>query len=106
MTKDKIKLKCACGHIFDVDMADIEPAWEIVDADEREMGTESLHEAEVIVECPTCGSEITLTMHVWEYPEGIANMQEILAEGAEVVDECDLSSIVEFENLEYHTNCL
>lgn len=95
MTKDKIKLECECGHNFDVDMAEITPEWDVVDADEREMGTESLHEAESVVQCPVCNKEITLTMHVWEYPEGILNMQEILAEGASVVEECDLSPVVE-----------
>lgn len=97
MAKDIIKLECECGHIFDVDLNGITPDWEVVEAGEREMGTESLHEAIAVVECPICNKEITLTMHVWEYPEGVANMQEILADGASVVEECDLSSVVEFK---------
>lgn len=94
----KIKLCCDCGHVFDVDLDELEPLWEVEETQEREMGTESLHEATCTVECPACHEEITLTLHVWEYPVGVANMQEILADGAEVVQECDLRRVVELED--------
>lgn len=93
-----IKLCCDCGHVFDVDLDELEPLWEVEETQEREMGTESLHEAICTVECPVCHEEITLTLHVWEYPVGVANMQEILADGAEVVQECNLSDVVEIED--------
>lgn len=90
-----IKLLCECGHAFDVELDDLDPQWEVEVTEEREMGAEKLHEAICTVECLLCNAEITLTLHVWEYPVGVANMQEILAEGAEVVQECDLSHVVE-----------
>lgn len=41
-----------------------------MDADEREMGTECLHEAVFDFNCGNCDEILTVTLHVWEYPEG------------------------------------
>ena len=98
--KETIKLKCdACGSVFEIDFVDYELSWEVVDTDdhgENSMGIELHHEAIIEVECPDCGEArepITVTLSVWEYPEGVYNNQDIEVDGAELLEGCDLQSI-------------
>lgn len=46
-----IEIKCECGKIITIDLAEEDLSWEIVETDEREMGDECLHEAVLEVEC-------------------------------------------------------
>lgn len=86
----KITISCPSNHRFSVDLSTFDIDWEIVEADEREMGTEFLHEAEINVECSTCDESLTIYLRVWEYPEGCFNMQEIeLSEGV-LIKQCSL----------------
>ena len=74
--ENKIIIKCSSGHEIKKEISKDELDWEIVEADEREMGTEFLHEAELPIECEQCDEEFTVTLRIWEYPEGILNMQD------------------------------
>lgn len=95
MSPTEIQIKCSnCEKYITIDLAENKPDWEIVEADEREMGTERLHEAIVPLICERCDEEITLTLHVWEYPEGFVNMQDIEVEGGELIQECDLEQFL------------
>lgn len=91
--ENKLTIKCPSGHEFLIDLSDYEIDWEIVEADEREMGTEFLHESELIVQCDQCDEEVALMLRIWEYPEGILNMQDIEVNEGEVIDECDLTEL-------------
>lgn len=81
-----IKLRCNCGHTFEVDLDSLELQWDVVETHDREgMGVERLYEAVCIVVCPSCNKEITLTVQKWEYPVGDFKEPEVQAEGAEVL---------------------
>lgn len=87
-----IKLFNGIQHIINLDEEDL--SWEIVETDEREMGVERLHEAVVEKEFDEQDTPTVIYLRVWEYPEGIVNMQEIEVEGGELVKECDLGQFV------------
>lgn len=89
-----IEIKCDCGQIINVDLAKEEIDWGIVETDEREMGIERLHEAVLYIDCDSCKETITITLHIWEYPEGFYNMDEILVDGGELVKECSLDFLL------------
>ena len=96
--ENKIIIKCPSGHEIEKEISKDELYWEIVEADEREMGTEFLHEAELPIECEQCDEEFTVTLRIWEYPEGILNMQDITVDEGEVLEECDLTELWQERN--------
>lgn len=91
--KTTIRVKCECGEEMSIDLASEKLYWEVVEADEREMGTERLHEAVFDLDCEKCDEPIGITLHVWEYPEGFNNMDEILVDGGELIQGCDLGDL-------------
>lgn len=94
MKLTEIQIECDCGTVLTIDLSEETLEWEIVEADEREMGTERLHEAIIYYDCPNCDNTLMVTLHVWEYPEGFANMQDIEVEGGQLVHECDLGQFL------------
>ena len=94
MTTTEIIIKCDCDKVLTIDLANEELDWEIDETDEREMGVERLHEAIFEHECYACKSNITITLHAWEYPEGFCNMDEIEVDGGELVSGCSLEDFV------------
>lgn len=99
MKPTEIQIQCSsCEDDITIDLAENKLYWEVVEADEREMGTERLHEAVLNWTCGHCNEELTITFHVWEYPEGFVNMQDIEIEGGELVYECDLEQFLFPEN--------
>lgn len=99
-------LRCSeCGHEFDVGDDELCLEWESNGIDERSMGPEYAYCSHEEVSCPKCGKRIELTMHIWEYPIGAFNYQNIEAEGAEVVDEMNLEDSVPFMSEDFDT-CL
>lgn len=81
-----LDIQCKEGHSchFDIHKDDI--VWELVEADEREMGTESHYEADVYLSCEECGSELNVIFHLWEYPDGVYNDSEIEVENGELIE--------------------
>lgn len=94
MKPTEIQIECDCGENITIDLAEETLDWEVVDSDEREMGTESLHEAILYYDCQKCNNSITITLHVWEYPEGFFNMQDIEVDGGQLINECDLGQFL------------
>ena len=94
MKPTEIQIECDCGEIITIDLASEKLDWEVVEADEREMGTERLHEAILYYDCPECNDSLMITLHVWEYPEGFDNMQDIDVKGGQMVIECDLGQFL------------
>ena len=92
--KHTIEVQCNCGgkQIINLDQENLN--WEVVDSDEREMGVERLHEAVLDYDCAKCDEVVTITLHIWEYPEGFCNMDEILVDGGELVYGCNLDDLV------------
>ncbi len=89
-----LELKCdACNCTFKIDLEDYDLSWEVVESDERSMGTELHYQAVLDVECPECEAPIVLTLDVWEYPIGMFNVDEIEADGATIVQKCSLNGL-------------
>ena len=87
-------LKCdACNSTFEIDLDKFNFLWEVVESDERGMGTELHHQATVDLDCPECGVPIILTFDVWEYPSGMFNLDKIEAKGATIVRRCSLNGL-------------
>lgn len=68
------------GEIHEIESGELD--WEVVDGEEREMGTEVHYEA--VVDHPKLG---LLTWGLWEYPVGIENYQSTNAGCHEVVED-------------------
>lgn len=92
--KTDIKIILDNGEKITIDLAKEDLSWEIVETDEREMGVERLHEAIEEKKIEGLKEHLSITLHVWEYPEGFLNMQEIEVSEGEVVEECDLGQFV------------
>lgn len=92
--KTTIEIKCNCGETKIIDLAQQDLEWDIVETDEREMGMERLHEAVFDFDCEKCDEVITVTLHVWEYPEGFCNTDDILVDGGELIEGCDLDLFI------------
>lgn len=92
--KSDIKIILDDGKKITIDLAKEDLSWEVVETDEREMGVERLHEAEMEKEFEGSQEPLVITFRVWEYPEGFLNMQEIEVSEGKVVEECDLGQFV------------
>jgi hypothetical protein len=44
MKPTEIQIECDCGAMLTIDLAEQSIDWDVVETDEREMGTESLYE--------------------------------------------------------------
>lgn len=89
-----IKIILDDGKKITIDLAEEDLSWEVVETDEREMGVERLHEAEMEKEIEGSQEPLVITFRVWEYPEGFLNMQEIEVSEGEVEEACDLGQFV------------
>lgn len=92
--KTDIKIKLPNNSILDIDLSQEDLDWELEEIDEREMGVERLYEAVLEKEVDGLDQSLEITLRVWEYPEGFANMQEIELSEGDVVEECDLGQFV------------
>lgn len=90
----KIKIKTSDDKIISVDLSKEVPDWVLEWIDEREMGVERMYEAILEEEVDGLDHPLEITLRVWEYPEGVTNMQEIELSEGEVVEECDLGQFV------------
>lgn len=103
-----IRCECDnCHHKFTVDANDFEFDWEATGGDpDRGMGPETEYECTELFECPECGQECSATFHVWEYPIGCYNYDEIESDGCSVnEDDIDLSKHISFEDREQCEQC-
>lgn len=89
-----IKIVLPNDITLDVDLSQEDLNWELEEIDEREMGVERLYEAVLEKEVDGLNQPLEITLRVWEYPEGFANMQEIELNMGDVVEECDLGQFV------------
>ena len=101
--KTDIKIILPNNSTLDIDLSQEDLDWELEEIDEREMGVERLYEAVLEKEVDGLDQSLEITLRVWEYPEGFANMQEIELSEGDVVEECDLGQFVisYYEDEEY-----
>lgn len=89
-----IKIVLPENITLDIDLSQEALEWDLEEIDEREMGVERLYEAVLEKEVEGSDEPLVITLRVWEYPEGVANMQEIELSEGKVVEECDLGQFV------------
>ena len=101
--KTDIKIMLPNNSTLDIDLSQEDLNWELEEIDEREMGVERMYEAVLEKEVNGLDQPLEITLRVWEYPEGVANMQEIELSEGEVIEECDLGQFVisYYEDEEY-----
>ena len=92
--KTDIKLLLPGDKPLDIDLSQENLDWELEEVDEREMGVERVYEAVLEKEVEGLDEPLEITLRVWEYPEGFANMQEIELSKGDVVEDCDLGQFV------------
>ena len=105
-SEDSILVKCdKCGELFAVDADDLEFNWEGGQIDDRGMGPENEYISEETCTCPNCNDEKCITLHVWEYPLGTFNFQNIEIEGGNIEKPIDLSHYITFNEYEDCCRC-
>jgi hypothetical protein len=92
--KTDIKIILPGDKPLNIDLSQEDLNWELEEIDEREMGVERLYEAVLVKDVEDLDEPLEITLRVWEYPEGFANMQEIELSEGNVVEECDLGQFV------------
>ena len=75
--KTDIKIILPGDKPLNIDLSQEDLNWELEEIDEREMGVERLYEAVLVKDVEDLDEPLEITLRVWEYPEGFANMQEI-----------------------------
>ena len=94
-----------CGELFEIDANDFFFDWEIESSDERGMGTECEYVSYENFECPSCNQENDIELHVWEYPVGVFNYQEIDVSHGSIENSMNLSPFIEFDEYDVCIKC-
>lgn len=97
---DSMLIRCeACGELFECSVDELCFDWnrEVEDED-RGMGAEYLYTSQEICNCPHCDKQIDISLQVWEYPEGVFNMQNIDVEGGELEAAIDLQDYIDLSD--------
>lgn len=86
--KDHIVVKCdKCGSENTVNYDDLYFDWETWGGSERSMGPETEYKSTEYIHCPTCGEQIDIAFHLWEYPVGAVNYTEVYIERGEIISD-------------------
>lgn len=105
-SSDMLWVKCEnCADEFEFDPNDFDWYWKSEGSSERSMGPETEYICLETVECPSCETDIQLIFHVWEYPGGVFNYQNIDTENCSLLNDLDLSDYITFEEKEQCERC-
>lgn len=88
---------CICGSVIHVNEDFSASDFEVVESEEKGMGTENTHEASMVVQCKKCSNDITVTVDFYEYPVGNFDCQnkEVTADGGILVIEPNLNNCID-----------
>ena len=105
-TGDAILIRCdKCGELFSFDAGEMFFDWEGGVVDDRGMGYEMEYDSQETCACPNCQSQIDLTFHVWEYPMGVFNYQDIEIEGGEIDTPMNLEPYIDLQDYDTCERC-
>jgi hypothetical protein len=105
-TGDALLIRCdKCGELFSFDAGDMEFDWQGGVVDDRGMGYEMEYDSQESCECPNCQNQIDLTLHVWEYPMGAFNYQDIDIEGGEIDTSINLEHYIDLQDYDTCERC-
>ena len=97
-----VRVTCGnCDHHFVINENDFDFCWEAASEIERGMGPETEYKCTEVFNCPQCGNECCVTFHVWEYPVGAYNYDDIESEGC-IIQKEDINILehISFEDKE------
>ena len=75
-----------CDNSFAFPNDQMEPDFQIIDVDERNMGSEIAYEWEEHLNCPICQADVFIICRLWEYPAGVKNYEEVEGKGAKILN--------------------
>ncbi len=105
-TGDAILIRCdKCGELFSFDAGEMFFDWEGGIVNDRGMGYEMEYDSQETCACPNCQSQIDLTFHVWEYPIGVFNYQDIEIEGGEIDTPMNLEPYIDLQDYDTCERC-
>lgn len=94
-----------CGKLFEIDTNNFYFDWQVESVSERSMGPESEYVSYENFECPSCKQENEIELHVWEYPVGAFNYQEINVSHGTVEKSINLSNFISFDDYDECERC-
>lgn len=94
-----------CGELFEIDVDDFSFDWQVESSEERGMGIESEYVSYENCECPTCNQENDIELHVWEYPVGAFNYQDIDVSHGSIGKSVNLSHFIHFYDYDECIKC-
>lgn len=105
-SNNNLLIRCdKCGELFSINADDINFEWEGGQVDDRDMGPENEYVSEETCTCPNCSNQIELSFHVWEYPLGTFNYQNIEINGGDIEKLINLSTYISFNGYETCYRC-
>ena len=94
-----------CGELFEIDANDFSFDWEVESSEERGMGIENEYVSHENFDCPTCNQENDIELHVWEYPVGVFNYQDIDVSHGSIEKSINLSPFIQLNEYDVCIRC-
>lgn len=79
-----------CNHCAEI--IEVVTDFELIAYDERQMGPEAEFEGLIEDNCPKCYSPLYIRISAWEYPIGMLNYSNTEIDGAELLEEPEIST--------------
>lgn len=97
-SKNSLLIRCDnCEELFEIDVNDFVFDWQAECGEERGMGYEREYISYEYCECPLCKQSNDIELHVWEYPVGVFNCQDIYVSSGSIEKSICLSSYINFD---------
>ena len=97
-SKNSLLIRCDnCEELFEIDVNDFVFDWLAECGEERGMGYEREYISYEYCECPLCKQSNDIELHVWEYPVGVFNCQDIYVSSGSIEKSICLSSYINFD---------
>lgn len=94
-----------CGELFEIDTNNFSFEWQIESGTERSMGPESEYVSHENSKCPFCKQYNEIELHVWEYPVGAFNNQDISVSHGTIEKSINLSNYISFGDYDVCERC-
>ena len=105
-SESSLLIRCDnCGELFEINADDFAFNWEVESSDERGMGPECEYVSYENYECPSCKQDNDIELHVWEYPVGAFNDQDIYVSNGSIEKSVNLSHFIHFYDYDECIKC-
>ena len=105
-SESSLLIRCDnCGELFEIDVNDFQFEWQVESSDERAMGPECEYVSYENFKCPSCGQDNDIELHIWEYPMGAFNDQDIDVSNGSIEKSVNLSRFAPFDDYDACIRC-